>query len=310
MAGSISEMSPRASWDFGTVGAHFNQVTQVRETKQGTGGTIVIPPTGEPKAAVTIFPDTNQVRIRTRDSDHYIRNALPPLLSPAGMLIETTDGSTQAFVTRTGAVAMQSFPTPQMPLESPTGIPDTQDAEILGSTPSAIPGASEAEIRPSGDVPATPESAGRQRQLPTAYEALQLKAPDGMHPKEYQPRVRWEGYVTYKPNFSANGKGETRANFMVSEKIETVEGEKTVYHKVYTTKREADRLLKEGIDTGWKVKVEGYLQMRTGADKDGNPIPDPRFYANHVSILRRKDEPATDSDSGANAAESRRGNAG
>src|SRR5947209_2859015 len=114
MVGTERDIAIPSTWDRQTVAAHFDQEATITEpNRRGHEGyRLLIPPTDDPRAAVTVFPDAAHVRVQTHNGDVHLRHALPPRLTASGMFIETDDGTTHLLVTKDGAVALQAFPVP------------------------------------------------------------------------------------------------------------------------------------------------------------------------------------------------------
>jgi len=205
-----------------------------------------------------------------------MRGILPPRQAKNGVIFESADGRARGLVLRNGHAAFEVQPFPTLePLESPTGIPDAQDGQILESGQTIVPGGAGSEIAASPDA-----------------------SPQPIVRTEKQPKVSWTGYVSADPIFSTSNDGTPRVNMVVSEHPDE---ETTIYHKVYSTKREAKRLQDAELAKGNRVKVEGYKQDRERKNRDGTVTPEQRVYAVHVTIYKRDDESASDSPSSPSA---------
>jgi len=224
---------------------------------------------------LSFFPDEQTVQYSTLGMEVEItmRGMLPPRQAKNGVIFESAGGRARGLVLRNGHAAfeIQPFPTRE-PLESPTGIPDAQDGQIRESAQSVVPGGAGSEISASPD--ASPQPTGRT---------------------EKQPKVSWTGYVSADPIFSTSNDGTPRVNMVVSEHPDE---DTTIYHKVYSTKREAKRLEDAELAKGNRVKVEGYKQDRERKNRDGTVTPEERVCAVHVSIYSKGEPGSSESDAG------------
>jgi len=255
------DIARTAQWTVDKLADRMQQPPEpISDATHGDGFAFSLNENGESRF-LDIYPQANAVHITTPDVEIIFRNALPPRPAKEGVLIESADGHSHALFLRNGHVAVEVFPFQAVKaLESPTGIPDAQDGQILDSGQSIVPGGAGSEIAASPD--ASPQPVART---------------------EKQPKVSWTGYVSADPIFSTSNDGTPRVNMVVSEHLED---EKTVYHKVYSTKREAKRLQDAELAKGNRVKVEGYKQDRERKNRDGTITPEQRVYAVHVTIYK------------------------
>jgi single-stranded DNA-binding protein len=98
--------------------------------------------------------------------------------------------------------------------------------------------------------------------------------------------------VAADPLFATSSDGTPRVNLIVSEHLED---DQTVFHKVYSTKKEAARLKDLGVAKGNRVRVEGYVQNRERKNRDGTTTPETRVYAVHLKVYETSDTDASTS---------------
>jgi len=201
-----------------------------------------------------------------------LSNIRPPRLAKDGVLIETQDNKVRALFLKDGHVAVEVFPVSHPTPRESAVIPqeasrnsDVADLPEEWRTPS-----------PSAPQDTSETSSGHASETSVAVES-----------KERQPRIKVTGFVATESNMKPTPACKPRVQFLVAEHPETPEGEdpQTVYHRVYTLNKTAERLQGKGIEKGKKVAVDGYVQERTRKGENGEEETYPVIYANTVRVL-------------------------
>lgn len=240
---------------------------------------------------LSFFPDEQTVQYSTLglEVEVTMRGMLPPRPTKNGVIFESADGRARGIVLNSGHAAfeVQPFPT-QEPLESPTGIPNAQEAHIIEPAASSLPRASGGEIRASAEPVADTRT------------------------EQDKNRVRITGRVGADPHFRESGKSGLIVNFPLAEHVEGQE--QPTWHKVYTTGDRARRLQEKPIVKGQEVRVDGYRQERERQTRDGKTETVVSVYAAHIRPYKHggsdSAQPEGTTDADQHAAESRHGDAG
>ncbi len=276
----MSEREPRdiaktGSWAFDTIAERMQQAPEAisrDENGDGVGFSVAARPDGEGTRSVDLFSTAGQVVISSPDVDIFFRNAIA---TPAkdGMRIDTKDGQSRGLFLRNGHVAVELLPfSPLEALETPVSEQNTLGNSDVAEMPE--------EWRtppPSAPQDTAETSSGQASETSIAVES-----------KERQPRIKVTGFVATEPNMKPTPAGKPRVQFLVAEHPETPEGEDplTIYHRVYTLNKTAERIQeKGGLEKGKKVAVDGYVQERKRKGKYGEEETYPVIYANTVRVL-------------------------
>lgn len=265
-------------WAFEELGKRIGHSSErIYEPWHGEGVLFVSPPEPDqpPLHTITLFEQEQAVHIRTPEVRIEIANAAPPVPTRDGIRIDTKNSTARALFLRDGHIAVEVFPHPKAePLEPSPIADEPEDAAFPDSPPISSPSGSGDVVGASAEATATDQSVQKESR---------------------QAKVKWTGYVAADPLFATSSDGTPRVNLIVSEHLED---DQTIYHKVYSTKREAARLKDLGIAKGNRVRVEGYVQNRERQNRDGTTTPETRVYSVHMKVYSEGSSNASDSDAG------------
>jgi hypothetical protein len=191
---------------------------------------------GGDELTVQVFPDTGITRIQTRLLDVTLRGASVRLDEANGTLDLIGDSSEEwayALLDGTGCLTISSIPH--------TG----EDTAGAGATDG-----------PDGSMPTTTEPQGN---------GAARGGTEGE--RDEHPRVTLSGRVGAKPAFRTTRGDTVVCSFPLA--VHDDDGT-TTWHKVVAFNDRA-RKLQESLTKGQEIEVVGYLHLRDGKDKAGNP---------------------------------------
>lgn len=281
----MSEREPRdiaktSTWAFDTIAERMGQETKPVTSmgdRTGTGFSVIehTALTHSNTRDIVFFQDEKQVGIRGRGFEVRLDTMQPPQPAKDGVLLESTDHRVRGLFLKDGHIAIEVFPIEQLPEINALQARRNHASEASDDRVADLP--EEWRTPPHSAVQDAPETSPEQPfEMPSAPEA-----------QERQPRIKVTGFVATEPNMKPTPAGKPRVQFLVAEHPETPEGEDplTIYHRVYTLNKTAERLQGKGIEKGKKVAVDGYVQERKRKGKNGEEETYPVIYANNVRVL-------------------------
>lgn len=215
----------------------------------------------EDRREIGLYHEKNIVKISTPDVSIEVRNAM---FTPAkdGIRVDTESGNTRVLFLRDGHVALEVSPIPSLALpESPISGEKPSDEEIPDSLPMTGPEAP-GDVETASVHPSETPQTGEQ--------------------KERQPRVKFTGRLGADPHYEQSQRSGLVTRFPVAE---NTEDQQTVWHRVYSTGKSAERIQRTNLSKGDKVNVDGYQQQRPRRMQDGSTQPQEVVFAINVKKL-------------------------